>query len=62
MMANTRILWQSLWQMEIDVRAEIIRPALERVQHDYDAGDASLKTRLKNLKLPESDSGESNLP
>ncbi len=49
---NTRLLWQTLWQKEIDVRAEIIRPALERRRHDYEEGDASLKTRLANLKLP----------
>lgn len=53
MMLNTRTLWQTLWQKEIDVRAEIIRPALARAQHDYDAGDPTLKTRLANLKLPD---------
>jgi hypothetical protein len=53
MMANTRILWQTLWQKEIDVRAEIIRPALARAQHDYDEGDPTLKSRLANLKLPD---------
>lgn len=53
MMANTRILWQTLWQKEIDVRAEIIRPALERAHHDYQTADPGLKTRLGNLKLPE---------
>lgn len=53
MMANTRLLWQTLWQMEIDPRAEIIRPALARAQHDYDADDPTLKTRLANLKLPD---------
>ena len=53
MMTNTRTLWQILWNKEIDVRAEIIRPALARVQHDYDAGDPTLKTRLANLKLPD---------
>lgn len=52
MLMNTKILWQALWNKEIDVRAEIIRPALERVRHDYDAGDPALKTRLANLKLP----------
>ncbi len=53
MLLNTRILWQTLWQKEIDVRVEIIRPALARAQHDYDEGDPTLKTRLANLKLPE---------
>jgi hypothetical protein len=28
----------------------IIRPALERSRHDYEAGDPSLKTRLANLR------------
>ncbi|MDB6022361.1 MAG: hypothetical protein JWQ04_2218 [Pedosphaera sp.] len=54
MLLNTRLLWQTLWQKEIDVRAQIIRPALERQRHDYEDGDASLKTRLGNLKLPPS--------
>lgn len=52
MFANTRELWQILWQKEIDVRAAIIRPALERSQHDYTPADPTLKTRLANLKLP----------
>src|SRR5579872_791263 len=49
MFNNTRLLWQTLWHKEIDVRARIIRPALERERHDYEQGDASLKTRLANL-------------
>jgi hypothetical protein len=53
MLINTRILWQTLWNKEIDVRAEIIRPALERARHDYQQIDPTLKTRLANLKLPE---------
>ncbi len=57
MLVNTRSLWQTLWQKEIDVRARIIRPALERQRHDHEAGDPALKTRLANLKLP---SGESH--
>jgi hypothetical protein len=52
MFANTREIWQILWQKEIDVRAAIIRPALERSQHDYTPADPTLKTRLANLKLP----------
>lgn len=52
MLLNTRELWRTLWNKEIDVRAAIIRPALERSRHDYEAGDPSLKTRLANLKLP----------
>ena len=54
MLINTRILWQTLWKKEIDVRAAIIRPALERSRHDE--GDPSLKTRLANLKLPKTKS------
>jgi len=52
MLANTRELWKILWQKDIDVRAAIIRPALVRGRHDYEA-DPSLKTRLANLKPPE---------
>ncbi len=51
MLNNTRLLWHTLWRKEIDVRARIIRPALERVRHDYDAGDPTLKTRLANLRV-----------
>ncbi|MBI2924269.1 MAG: hypothetical protein HYY24_01030 [Verrucomicrobia bacterium] len=51
MLNNTRLLWHTLWRKEIDVRARIIRPALERVRHDYDAGDPTLKTRLAHLRV-----------
>lgn len=50
MLLNTRLLWQSLWQKEIDVRARIIRPALERQRHDYEKSDPALKARLASLK------------
>jgi Nucleotidyltransferase of unknown function (DUF6036) len=53
MTLNTRELWKILWNKEIDVRAEIIRPALLRAQHDYEPPNPNLKTRLANLKLPE---------
>ena len=53
MLMNTRLVWQTLWNEEIDVRARIIRPALERAEHEYRAVDPTLKTRLANLKLPE---------
>ena len=52
MLMNTKILWKELWKKEIDVRAAIIRPALERGRHDYETNPA-IKTRLANLKLPE---------
>lgn len=52
MTINTRILWQTLWKKEIDVRARIIRPALERAEREYREVDPTLKTRLANLRLP----------
>lgn len=52
MLTNTRILWQALWGKDIDVRARIIRPALERTEREYREGDTSLKSRLANLRLP----------
>jgi hypothetical protein len=52
MMANTKILWQTLWGKEIDVRARIIRPALERTEREYRQIDSSLKDRLGKLRLP----------
>ncbi|MCI0539198.1 MAG: hypothetical protein L0Z50_28660 [Verrucomicrobiales bacterium] len=53
MLMNTRIIWQTLWGKDIDVRARIIRPALARAEREYREGDPSLKTRLANLRLPE---------
>lgn len=52
MLANTRELWKILWHKEVDVRAEIIRPALARAVHDREPADPHLKTRLANLKVP----------
>jgi hypothetical protein len=52
MFANTKILWQTLWGKDIDVRARIIRPALERAEREYREINPGLKTRLKNLKEP----------
>ena len=53
MTINTRLLWETLWGKEIDVRARIIRPALERAEREYREADPTLKTRLANLRLPE---------
>jgi hypothetical protein len=52
MLMNTRILWQTLWGKEIDVRGSIIRPARERAEREYRPADPTLKTRLANLRLP----------
>jgi hypothetical protein len=49
---NTQLLWHTLWKKSIDVRAAIIRPALDRSRHDYEAGDPSLKARLAKLRPP----------
>jgi len=53
MLLNTRELWRTLWKKDIDVRAAIIRPALERSRHDFVPADPALKTRLANLRLPD---------
>jgi hypothetical protein len=52
MTANTRALWRELWQTDIDVRAAIIRPALQRMERDYVDHDPTLKARLGNIRRP----------
>jgi hypothetical protein len=48
---QTRQLWRTIYDAEIDVRTEIIRPALARrqAQYDADAGDPAWKDRLRRL-------------
>lgn len=52
MLMNTKILWQTIWGEDIDVRERIIRPALKRVEAEYPSADPALKTALANLRLP----------
>ena len=48
---QTQVLWREIFQNDIDVRAEIIRPAVARRQAEYDAdaGDPQWKERLRRL-------------
>lgn len=46
---NTRVLWQELWGKEIDVRKEIIRPAIEARRDGYDFPKADYKAQLRQL-------------
>ena len=49
--ANTRILWRELWGREMDVRKEIIAPALARIREGYapDLARADYKAELRRL-------------
>ncbi|HEV8542785.1 MAG TPA: hypothetical protein VGR78_10375 [Verrucomicrobiae bacterium] len=51
MLMNTKTLWQTVWGKDIDIRARIIRPALERAEREYREIDPSLKNRLDGLRL-----------
>ena len=51
MMMNTRLLWRELWGRDIDPRAEIIRPAVERTNRAHSDFDPTLKDRLGAVAL-----------
>lgn len=53
MMMNTRLLWRDLWNRDIDPRAEIIRPAVERANRAHSDFDPTLKAKLADVKLPD---------
>ena len=57
MVENTRLLWQKIWGKDIDVRARIIRPAVERAEREYRELEPNLKTRLANLQPPKKKNG-----
>lgn len=46
---NTRILWRELYGRDIDVRSEIIRPALERERKGYGLPTEDYKNRLREI-------------
>ena len=48
---NTRVLWQELWKKDIDVRREIIAPALARRREGYapDLAREDYKAELRRL-------------
>jgi hypothetical protein len=51
--SNTRVLWQELWGKQIDVRAEIIRPAIAARRAGYDMPQTDYKAKLRRLGEPE---------
>ena len=46
---NTRVLWQELWGMNINVRTEIIAPALAARRDGYDFPTTDWKAELRRL-------------
>lgn len=46
---NTRTVWRELYQKEIDIRAEIIRPALQIRRHAYGLDLPDYKAELRRL-------------
>lgn len=53
MLMNTRLLWRELWGRDLDPRAEVIRPAIERINRAHSDFDPTLKERLTAVgRLP----------
>lgn len=53
MLLNTRLLWRELWGRDLDPRAEIIRPAVERANRAHSDFDPTLKEQLRKVTLPD---------
>jgi hypothetical protein len=49
---NTRTIWKILYGKEIDVRAEIITPAVARRQKGYGPASSSFKADLRKISNP----------
>lgn len=50
---NTRVLWQKLWKKDINVRQEVIAPALERIRKGYEPDIARRDYRAELRRLAE---------
>jgi hypothetical protein len=46
---NTRVVWKEMYGKAIDVRREIVIPALEKRRISHGRGAADLKTQLSHL-------------